>query len=291
MDFNSLTVFLSLAATLHFGRASRECNLSPSALSRTILRLEEELGQRLFVRDNRSVELTPAGLRFRSYALEALDGWKKLKNSLASGQEELTGEIVLYSSVAASYTVLSALLPIFRVKHPAIHIRLETGDPANAIERVQSGAADITVAARPDSLARSLVFKAVTVTPLEFIAPAIRCEAQALTSKPPIPWGRVPMVLSEAGLSRKRADAWFRASRIRPNVYAEVSGHEAIVSMVRLGCGVGVVPRIVVERFSQKGEVRMLDVAPPLEPYTIGLCAHRRRLASPVVKAFWDIVA
>jgi LysR family positive regulator for ilvC len=98
------------------------------------------------------------------------------------------------------------------------------------------------------------------------------------------------MVVSETGLSRTRVDSWFRARKVRPNVYAEVSGHEAIISMVRLGCGVGVVPRVVLERFAQKGEVRVLDVEPPLEPYVVGLCAHRRRLASPLVKAFWDIV-
>jgi LysR family positive regulator for ilvC len=85
-------------------------------------------------------------------------------------------------------------------------------------------------------------------------------------------------------------DEWFRRKRIRPRIYAEVSGHEAIVSLVRLGCGVGIVPRIVLDRFSQKGEARVLDVDRPLKPYIVGLCAHRRRLDSPVVKAFWDIV-
>jgi LysR family positive regulator for ilvC len=98
------------------------------------------------------------------------------------------------------------------------------------------------------------------------------------------------MVLSQTGLSRRRVDKWFRSGGTRPNVYAEVSGHEAIVSMVRLGCGVGIVPRIVLERFSQPGEVRILDVQPPLEPYVVGLCAQARRLDSPIVKAFWDIV-
>ena len=78
------------------------------------------------------------------------------------------------------------------------------------------------------------------------------------------------MVLSETGLSRRRTDAWFRARRQRPNVYAEVSGHEAVISMVRLGCGVGVVPRLVLERFAQKNEVRELEVSPPLEPLRRG---------------------
>jgi LysR family positive regulator for ilvC len=290
MRMESLRCFLSLAEVLHFGRASRQSNVSPSALSRIILGLEEEVGQKLFIRDNRSVELTAAGLSLRAYAHEVLDGWERLRGELESGKQPLTGELRLYSSVAASYTVLSDLLRRSRLEYPGIHIRLQTGDPAEAVDRLQVGGADITVAARPDSMPRNLAFKTVTVTPLVFIAPVMASEAATLTARPPIPWSRVPLVLSESGLSRSRTDAWFRKAGIKPNVYAEVSGHEAVVSMVRLGFGVGIAPGIVVDRFAQKGEVRILDVDPPMEPYIVGLCAHKRRLESPVVKAFWNII-
>jgi LysR family positive regulator for ilvC len=98
------------------------------------------------------------------------------------------------------------------------------------------------------------------------------------------------MVLSARGLSRRRVDTWFRASGLRPTIYAEVSGHEAILSMVSLGCGVGVVPLLVVEKSPFRDRVRVLDVSPTLEPYAVGLCARGPRLASPVVRAFWDTV-
>ena len=98
------------------------------------------------------------------------------------------------------------------------------------------------------------------------------------------------MILAETALSRKRVEAWFRGRGVRPNVYAEVAGHEAILSMVRLGCGVGVVPELVLRESSLAREVRVLEVEPELPPYVVGLCAHRRRLASPIVRAFWEIV-
>ena len=44
MDIRALHIFTRLARTLHFGRASRDCGLSPSALTRTVQRIEEELG-------------------------------------------------------------------------------------------------------------------------------------------------------------------------------------------------------------------------------------------------------
>jgi LysR family positive regulator for ilvC len=123
-----------------------------------------------------------------------------------------------------------------------------------------------------------------------FIAPAVSWDGRALLRAAPIPWSKVPLVVSETGLSRARIDAWFRAKKVKPSVYAEVSGHEAIVSMVRLGCGVGVVPFVVVERFARKGEIMILEAEPALEPYEVGLCANQRRLALPLVKAFWDSV-
>ncbi len=290
MDQQALRIFLALAGTLHFGRASRLANLSPSALSRAVQRMEEELGRRLFARDNRSVELTPAGRSFRRYAREALAGWEELARELAGDGAEVSGELTVYCSVAAAYTVLTGLFRAFRQAHPGVHLRLQTGDPAEALERVASGQADVTVAARPHSLPRTLVFKTVAVTPLLFVAPTVPCEAAELSSRSPIPWERMPMVLSATGLSRRRAEAWFRSRGVHPHVYAEVSGHEAIISMVRLGCGVGIVPRLVLERFAQKNEVRLLEVTPPLEPYVVGLCARRRRLDYPPARAFWEAV-
>ncbi len=73
IDLNSLRLFLHLAETLHFGRTSHACAISAAALSRSIRRLEDEIGHGLFVRDNRSVQLSPAGLRFRAFARDTVD--------------------------------------------------------------------------------------------------------------------------------------------------------------------------------------------------------------------------
>ncbi|TAB62236.1 HTH-type transcriptional activator IlvY, partial [Salmonella enterica subsp. enterica serovar Saintpaul] len=51
MDLRDLKTFLHLAESRHFGRSARAMHVSPSTLSRQIQRLEEDLGQPLFVRD------------------------------------------------------------------------------------------------------------------------------------------------------------------------------------------------------------------------------------------------
>ncbi len=61
MDIRTLQVFLSVADTLNFSRSALRLHLSVSAVSRTVLRLEDELGQLLLERDKRSMRLTAAG--------------------------------------------------------------------------------------------------------------------------------------------------------------------------------------------------------------------------------------
>lgn len=83
-------------------------------------------------------------------------------------------------------------------------------------------------------------------------------------------------------------DNWFRNQSITPNIYAQVAGHEAIVSMVSLGFGVGLIPQIVLDNSPLKSNVRTLAMHPPLKDYEVGLCVLSRRLKNPLIHAFWE---
>ncbi|WP_444985596.1 HTH-type transcriptional activator IlvY [Halomonas mongoliensis] len=292
MDMRPLKHFLALAESLHFGRASNACHVSPSTLSRSIRQLEETLGVVLFERDNRHVVMTPHGITFLAYAREALEQWEQLRLSLQSEAQRLTGEISVYCSVTASYSFLYALLSKFRTHHPGIELKLHTGDPAEAMARVLAGEEDMAITPRPRRTPEALAFKSLTRAPLVFIAP--QASAAWIPATPESPsadqWREVPMILSEAGLSREFADTWFRALGVTPQIYAQVAGHEAIVSMVGLGFGIGVVPKIVLDNSPLQERVRVLAVKPELPHYDVGLCVLERRLKSPLIRALWDEV-
>jgi LysR family transcriptional regulator, positive regulator for ilvC len=292
MDMRPLKQFLALADTLHFGRASELCHVSPSTLSRTIRQLEETLDTPLFVRDNRHVALTRQGKVFQEYAREALGQWELLRHALSSQAGELAGEISIYCSVTASYSFLYDLLSDFRLRHPRIELKLHTGDPADAMNRVLAGEEDMAITPRPRSAPGALAFKSLTRSPLVFIAPEEQVDWIPSTPDSPSAeqWRDVPMILSEAGLSREYADTWFRALGVTPTIYAQVAGHEAIVSMVGLGFGIGVVPRIVLDNSPLAGQVRVLPVKPELPYYDVGLCVLNRQLKSPLIQALWDEV-
>src|SRR5262245_54071028 len=116
MDVDAQRLFVHLSRSLHFGRTSRECHVSPSALSRTIQRLETELGWPLFERDNRRVSLTPEGQAFAAYADGAVRGWEEFRRGL-SKTGHLAGEIAVFASVTACQSFLPRLLSRFRNQH------------------------------------------------------------------------------------------------------------------------------------------------------------------------------
>lgn len=290
MDARSLRLFLALADNLHFGRSSREQHVSPSALSRIIKQLEDEVGAPLFLRDNRSVTLTREGRHFREYAAATLRGWEALRQNLQQEQDILRGELSLYCSVTASYSFLYDILSRFREDHPHIELKLHTGDAERAVERVREGREDIAIGARPDALPPGVAFQPIARTALRFIgpmAPQLLSDEQvrAPTAEN---WREVPMILSEDGLARARIERWLRGHGIRPRIYAQVAGNEAIVSMVSLGFGIGVVPQIVLDNSPLAGRIRSYEIAPPLAGFEIGLFALEKRLREPLVKAFWE---
>lgn len=292
MNVRTLRHFLLLCDELNFGRASRRANISTSALSRNIRQLETELNATLFDRDNRTVALTPEGHKFQRYARDAVQQWEQIRYDLTDPAEQLQGEVSLYCSVTASHSILVDLLSRFRPAHPEVEIRLQTGDPQHAIDRVQALEEDVAIAARPTSLPPGVIFKPIVVSPLVFITP-VEATDLSIARLPPSDassWAQIPMILASSGLARTRVDSWFRALGVTPKIYAQVAGNEAIVSMVSLGLGVGVVPKIVLDNSPFAARVRVLDVAPALSPYDLGLVTLKRNLKNPLVNAFWSLL-
>ena len=285
-----LNQFLALADNLHYGRASVVANVSLSTLSRSIRQLEEELGIELFDRDNRSVSITANGKIFEQYARDAVLRFNTMQHQLKQSSGPIKGELSLYCSVTASHSILFDLLERFRPNYPQVEIKLQTGAPEESINRVVAGNEDICIAAHPSQLPRGVLYQPVSSSPLLFIAPMqhVDPDIPAGNKRRSIDWSKVPMIIAISGLARTRIDAWFKAQRISPRIYAQVAGNEAIVSMVSLGLGVGVVPQIVLDNSPSASRVRVMQVKPALEPYKLGLFTMKKNMNNPLVKAFWE---
>ena len=292
MDTRNLNVFLSVAESLNFSRSSEMLHMSVSAVSRAIARLEEELGQPLLERDRRRVQLTGAGREFREYARGALADWQQIRRQLGA-EGELAGEVGLYCSVTASHSVLTPILAAFRSAHPAVEIMLHTGDQADGIHRVLEGQDDVAISGRPEQMPSRLEFLPLLESPIRFCAPVAECAVRNMVcageEQGDIDWGSIPFIVPERGVTKDFLDSWFAERGVRPRIYAQVAGHEAIVAMVSLGLGVGIAPQLVIEGSGMGPGVRPLAVEDGLPPLTIGMCSLRQRLASPLVRSLWDV--
>ncbi|MBM4153240.1 MAG: HTH-type transcriptional activator IlvY, partial [Kiritimatiellaceae bacterium] len=191
----------------------------------------------------------------------------------------------------AVYGLLPELLEMYRQTYPGVHLELRTGVAEQAIEQVLTGEIDLAIAALPDHHAPQLKFRSLARIPLVFIAPK-----QGVHSTPPMKDGVLdlagtPLILPRSGLSRQRLDQWMKKHAVTPQIASEVSGNEAIIAMVRLGSGVGIVPRLVLEKSPFCHDVHIVANAPSLEPYEVGLCATQRSLSRPAAQAFWAMAA
>ena len=287
MNIYEIELFLTLCKTLHFQKASSLCNISPSAFSRAINRIEEEAGHKLFERSNRAVNLTSAGIIFKDYAEKMLRLWKEGKYALSEKNDKIAGELSIYCSVTAAYGILPEILDRFRHKYPDVHIKLKTGDAESALEQLKHGDTDIAIAAIPSPTPSFIKHTHVTTTPLVWI-----------TSKKNMPVKKnlnnlqnIPLILPKQGIARKSFDLWSRNMKIKPEIYAEVTGNEAIIAMVHLGCGIGLVPEMVLEKSPVAENISVIYFNPPLEPYSIGICVSNKQVGNVIIEAFWQIAS
>ncbi|MFF5521922.1 LysR substrate-binding domain-containing protein [Streptomyces coeruleorubidus] len=252
---------------------------SPATLTRTVQRLEADLGHRLFDRGPRGVSLTAEGHRFREYAVRALELWRACREEHPH-PAELTVRLGLFATVTACQALLPDLLAPFRAAHPQVRLGLRTGDAAAALARLDAGEVDAAVAGIPPRLPESLASRTVAVTELVLVTARDR----------PDPGLDGPFVLPHRGLVRYAADRWFRARGTAADVACEPDGHEGLLTLVALGCGTGAWCRAWCWTTARCGSGwRWCRRIRRRSRFPIGLCVRRADLRRPLVAALWSL--
>lgn len=269
-----LELFLHLIETLNYGRTSLECHVSTATLTRTVQRLELQCGERLLDRGPRGVAPTAAGHRFAGYARAALALWREHRAD-TDAPTDLAGELRLFATVTACQALLPTLLEPLRRAHPRVRLDLRTGDAGTALARLDEGEVDAAVAGLPERLPHSLVGRTVTTTDLVLIT-ALGNEAGHHDA---------PLIVPRRGLVRDAAERWLRAHGHRPTITAEPDSHEALLTLVALGYGTGIVPRLVLD--TSATNARLSIVEEHLAPYPIGLCVRRTELRRDLIARLW----
>ncbi|MBA4378957.1 MAG: hypothetical protein C0395_09965 [Gemmatimonas sp.] len=269
-----LAAFFETARLKSFTRAAARLNVSQSALSQRVLKLEEELGATLFVRGNDGIRLTETGLRLLRYcqAKDQIDA-ELLRDLKEPAVGDLAGplRVAAYSSILRS-AVLPSLAALLR-GNPAIQIEFQVHQTSALPRVLREGAADFIV------LDRRLAWSDVTALPLGRERYVV-VESARRASPPDIYLDNDP----DDDVTR-----WFFAGRTDAPDYrrAFMSDVYGILDGVAQGLGRAVVPRHLVRRGSGVREIedfsmRHVDIF--LHHYTVAAPAslHKQVVAALV---------
>ncbi|WFE12958.1 LysR family transcriptional regulator [Bacillus atrophaeus] len=149
MELHQIDNFIAVAKHQHFTNAAREQRISQPALSRSILKLEEELGVPLLTRTSKAVRLTRHGEQFLIKARQA-------RRALNEGIEQIEKSMSLeYGEISVSFlhTLGSRLMPQliaeFKKHYPHVTFRLYQGANETLHQMVETGEADICLSSPP----------------------------------------------------------------------------------------------------------------------------------------------
>jgi DNA-binding transcriptional LysR family regulator len=147
-----IDAFLALEETRHFGLAAQRCNVSPSALSQSISRLEVQLGIKLFDRNTRNVSLTPEGEIFSQGANRIAAEMSSALNDIEDRLQKKAGRVSLAAPPSIASNWLPERMALFKLRFPNIELRLFDVVSDQCIEFIRQGQADIAINAQPGNL-------------------------------------------------------------------------------------------------------------------------------------------
>jgi DNA-binding transcriptional LysR family regulator len=137
MLIRHLAYFVTLARERHFARAAELCNVTQPTLSAAIHKLEEDLGVRLVIRNNRFAGLTSEGEMVLAWGRQILKDYDNLRDELGGQQRGLTGTLRL-GVIPAAMPVVSLLSARFAKKHPSAMIAIQSMT-SRAIQKALDG--------------------------------------------------------------------------------------------------------------------------------------------------------
>ena len=246
MEVHQLRYFCAVARHGTFTRASEVEHVAQPSLSQQILKLEAELGARLFDRLPRTAKLTVFGRAFLPKAERILRELKEAKTELREMSGNERGEVVVGIIPTIAAYLLPRLLNDFSARHPLVTIKVFEDITPTLLQRLHEGTIDLAVAALP-IVGNEL--NSVALFEEKFYA--VLPEDHRLASRASInlsELNREPfLLLKEGHCFRDNLITACQKSRMSPSVVFESGQFATILAMVSAGLGVSAVPAMAVQ--------------------------------------------
>lgn len=154
MEIRVLKYFLAIAKEGSITKAADSLYLTQPTLTRQIQNLEQELGQKLFVRGKYRVSLTPEGLIFKKRAEEIIDLVEKTCAEFASTNEVIKGDIYIGCGETDSMKYIAAVMKELQNEYPEIKFHIYSGNAEDVTEKLDKGLLDFGVLIQPIDLSK-----------------------------------------------------------------------------------------------------------------------------------------
>ncbi len=285
MELRQIRSFLSIAETLHFGRAAELIHLSQPALSLQIRALEEDVGVRLFERNRRKTTLTAAGVAFRDDAVAALS---QLDQAIRRARLAANGKLGLlrigFISTAGS-EIVPHIVGRFRELNPEVEFSLRAIPTADQVQMLETGSLDVGFLRLPIGGHSALDVVSVHREPFVLVVPA----SHKLAKRKRVRLSEVSgqdFVMYERSYAPGFHDLIFgmlRDARIVPNVSQTAAEIATLISLVDAHMGIAILPASAVKH--SVASVIACGIADQIPKSEIGI-AVGKRVRAPVVDDF-----
>ena len=274
MDLAELNVFLTVARERSFSRAAQKLYRTQPAVSIAVRKLEDWVGEPLFIRGARAGQLTDAGKLLAAYAERILNLREETKKAIEDLRSGGRGELSLgvnESSIHALMPVLTRYLRLYPDVHLSVRRTFSRDIPSELLNyRLDLGVASFIP--REPQLAAVKIFRdelTLVISPRHKLAKASRANLAELG-------GEVFVAHSVDSPFRVRVMQLFAKNRVPLRMGVELPTIESIKRFVQMDMGVAIVPRMCVRWEIEQGllvEVKVRQLRMPRDLYLL----YRRR--------------
>jgi DNA-binding transcriptional LysR family regulator len=258
MELGELRVFLTVAAERSFSRAAMKLHRTQPAVSQSIRRLEDSLGERLFDRATKDATLTEAGRLLREYADRLLRLSEEAESAVRDLKDLRRGRVLIGANEASVHAVLP-LIARFRDAHPLVHVDVRRIHARQLGAEVAQGSLDFGVMTfQPAELGlRSVVLGQDELVMLVHpSSPLAKRREVTLTE-----CARQTVIAhNDPSHVRERVLRMFEQHHIPANILVSLPSLEGIKRAVAMELGVALLPRRCAEAEIERGELVALQV-------------------------------
>lgn len=287
LDPISLRLFVAVMEENTIARAAAREHIAPSAASRRLAELEQQLRVELFTRSNRGSRPTDAAyalLQLARGVLNELDGIATQMRDYGSG---LRGQVRVVANISAITQFLPAELQRFMAQHPQVHVRLEEQISTAIAKTVAENAADVGIL-NEGSYGDKVRLLPYREDELVLVVPAGHALARRKNVRlaEALPYD---MVATHPGSAIHNQLVRAAAEAGAPlKLRMQVTAYDALCLMVAAGLGLGVMPRGSAQLYREALAIRLVALDEPWAQRRLMLCLRADETPTGVARLLVD---